>query len=205
MTLKKVGVSKFTGSLTEFRAKGDYMNKAKQKDPEHFKWTYDQFIQREIPEPYDYVCPGRPSELYAPDKSTLFLVLFAGWDETTGYSTFYGIEAPRTCLMRQALERGEISWEDFWTREGEVYRLIVPFNPGPLFIDVIPAAQMNQRAYQALRGHGSNSPYDIKEERLRRYWEVLPSAWQDQKSEAERSYTAYLSRCGHLLTKKNAA
>ena len=181
------------------------MSATTKKNPEHFRWTYDQFEQRERPEPYDCVFPGDPSELYAPDKSTSFLLLFAGWDETTGNTTFYGIEAPPTCLMRQALERGEISWEDFWTREGDVYRLIVPWNPGPLIIEVIPTAQMNQRAYHALRRHGSNSPYDIKEERLRRYWEVLPSAWKRRKSDAERSYKGYLARCGHLLTKKTAA
>ena len=181
------------------------MSAATKKNREQVRWTYDQFEQCESPEPYDGVSPGRPYELYTPDKATSFLLLFAGWDETTGNTTFYGIEAPRTCLMRQALERGEISWEDFWTREGEVYRFIVPWNPGPLIIDLIPASHMNQRAYQALRRHGSKSPYDIKEERLRGYWEVLPSAWKRRKAEAERSYKAYLERCGHLLSKKSAA
>ena len=82
---------------------------------------------------------------------------------------------------------------------------MAPFYPGPLIVNIIPISQMPRHALDVLRYHGSKSPYDIKEERLRRYWEVLPSAWQEGKSEAERSYKAYLSRCGHLLTKKTAA
>ena len=181
------------------------MSKISLKIPKIHKWTYEEFEEYSRPEPYNHVYPAHVSELVSPDKSTVFLLLFDGWTETTGYSTHYGIEAPHTCIMRQAFERGELSWEDFWTREGEVYRLIVPFNPGPLIINVIPTSQLPRPALDVLRLLGSKSPYDVKCENLRRYWEVLPSAWREQKSEAERSYKAYLSRCGHLLTKKTAA
>ena len=181
------------------------MNKIEQKRRKVHNWTYDEYAESSKPEPYNNVFPAQVSELVAPDKSTVFLLLFDGWNETTGYSTRYGIEAPHTCLMRQAFERGEISWEDFWTREGEVYRLMAPFNPGPLIINIIPISQMPRSALYVLRFLGNKSPYDVKCENLRRNWEVLPGAWQEGKSEAERSYKAYLSRCGHLLTKKAAA
>ena len=181
------------------------MSNIKQKHRKTYKWTYDEYAESSSPEPYDNVFPAQVSELVASDKSTALLLLFDGWNETTGYSTRYGIEAPHTCIMRQAFERGELSWEDFWTREGEVYRLMAPFNPGPLIINVIPTPQLPRSILDDLRFHGCNSPYDIKEERLRRYWEVLPSAWATEKSEAERSYKSYLDRCGHLLTKKTAA
>jgi hypothetical protein len=169
-----------------------------------FTWTYEQFIQRRKPEPYDFLIIGTSYELDAPDKSTVFLLLFAGWDETTGDTTFYGLEAPVTCPMRQAFEQGEISWEDFWTREGQIYRFLVPFNPGPLRIDVIPTSQVNKTARDAF-SYGTYSPYDIKHDRLRSSWEILPDAWKKKKAAAERSYKAYLARCGHRLTKKHAA
>ena len=181
------------------------MSKITQKRRKVYNWTYDEYAESSSPEPYDNVSPAQVSELVASDKSTALLLLFDGWNETTGYSTRYGIEAPHTCIMRQAFERGELSWEDFWTREGEVYRLMAPFNPGPLIVNIIPTSQLPRSVLDVLRFLGCKSPYDIKEERLRRYWEVLPSAWQEGKSEAERNYKAYLARCGHLLSKTSAA
>ena len=162
------------------------MNKIEQKNRKEYNWTYDEYSESSSHEPYNNVFPAQVSELVASDKSTSLLLLFDGWNETTGYSTHYGIEAPHTCIMRQAFERA-------------------PFNAGPLIVNIIPISQMPRHALDVLRFLGNKSPYDVKCENLRRNWEVLPCAWQEGKSEAERSYKAYLSRCGHLLTKKTAA
>lgn len=180
------------------------MIKVSQKKSKDFSWTFEQFNKLKISEPYDYLMIGASYELDTPDRSTTFLLLFGGFDENSFQTTFYGLEAPITCPMRQAFERGEISWEDFWTREGEIYRFLVPFNPGPLRIDIIPTSQMNQTARAAFH-YGIRSPYDIKHDQLKISWEILPDVWKNKKSAAERSYKSYLARCGHLLTKKSAA
>ena len=54
------------------------------KNPIQFHWTYEQFIQLRNPEPYDFLMIGTSYELDAPDKSTVFLLIFAGWDEKSG-------------------------------------------------------------------------------------------------------------------------
>lgn len=58
------------------------------------------------------------------------ILIFSKLKEDNGLVTYYGIEAPRNCPMREAFEWGEIEWEDFWTHKDVLYEITMPFNPG---------------------------------------------------------------------------
>jgi hypothetical protein len=171
---------------------------------EKFQWPYGLLENARTPPPYDRAINTLITELDAPDGSTTFLLKFFAFDEELGLATYYAIEAPRDCPMRQAFEWGHISWHEYWTHKTHLYELIIPFNPGPVTTTFITPEEIAPKEIANFHQLGHFSPNHLKLEQLELAWKNSIRNPARDEIEAERQYHEFLQRCAHRFPPRAA-
>ena len=167
------------------------------------KWTYEQRILMREPEPYDRALGPQLSELDSPDGSTTFLLIFGELNEDNGLVTYYGIEAPRNCPMREAFEWGEIEWEDYWTHKDVLYEVTMSFNPGPAVGRPITPVDLPANVIRTFRKYGSTFPYELKRRALALSLRIA-TLQNTNIEEPQQEYNDFMTRFGHRFKNKAA-
>ena len=179
------------------------MSNVARKKESHLEWTYQQRILRRISEPYDRTVGPKLVELDSPDASTTFLLMFAELNEDNGLVTYYGIEAPKDCPMREAFEWGEIEWEDYWTHKDVLYKVTMSFNPGPAIARPITPTGLPSNIIDTFRKYESIFPYELKRQALALSMKI--AIIQNVDIENNRQvYDDFMSRFGHRFKNKAA-
>ena len=178
--------------------------KPSKKNAPNYKWNYHHMRHRRQPEPYDQPHRAHLSELDAPDGSTVLLLRLVDFNEETGYMLHYAIEAPKGCPMREALEWGELAWDEFWTHKPYLYELMIPFHPGPVFTKLISPAEINPMAMARFRHLGQCSPYDLKRKSLETFSDCSAIPKETQLT-VRREYADFMARLGHRFANRKAA
>ena len=181
----------------------EYMSSKSDKNTPRLDWTYEQVTNWRRPEPWDRFTGATLTELDTPDGSATFLFILGNFAEDEGMLTFYGIEAPRHCVMRVAFEWGDITWDEYWTHRDSVCRLILPFSPGQIYASMISPTSidiMTQRRFQNL---DNLFPYEIKRLHLESSWKQAWATGQDPVK-AEWEYHEFMNRHGHRFSKSAA-
>jgi hypothetical protein len=143
------------------------------------------------------------SELDTPDRQTTLLFMSANFDESIYHLTYYGIEAPPNCPMRKGFEWGEITWDEFWTHQERLVKLVFPFDPGPVHAEFIGPDQINPRTRHFFQEYNDQSPYEMK----RRTLESLSKTTTIPEIDPIKAYQDYLkfmARHGAKLQKAAA-
>ncbi len=167
------------------------------------KWTYEQRILMREPEPYDRALGPQLGELDSPDGSTTFLLMFDKLNEENGLVTYYGIEAPRNCPMREAFEWGEMEWEGYWTHKDVLYEVTMSFNPGPAVGRPITTADLPANVIRTFRKYGSTFPYELKRRALALSLRIA-TLQNTNIEEPQQEYNDFMSRFGHRFKNKAA-
>ena len=173
------------------------------KKRNHIEWTYQQRLLRRIPEPYDATVGPILCELDSPDLSTKFLLIFDKLNEENGLVTYYGIEAPRNCPMREAFEWGEMEWEDYWTHKDVLYEVTMSFNPGPAVARPITPSDLPSNIIGTFRKYESIFPYELKRRALALSLRVAILEKRDS-DETQQEYNDFMFRFGHRFKNKAA-
>jgi hypothetical protein len=174
----------------------------KSQNPQPPTWTFDEFLLRE-PEPYDVrTCAGL-FEIDSPDLSTVIL-LENGFICDDGESMIlYAIEASRECPMRRAFEWGEITWHDYWSHKGWLFRIKFPFNPGPVTSTYIAPSQMDVDTLKRMKGLEGRYPYGLKLQQLELRCQSR-SIEKNNRERAEREYQKFMVKYGHRFSQDSA-
>jgi len=168
-----------------------------------YKWSYHEVMSLKVPEPFDIRAFIDLKELDAPDGSTAFLILYGGFNESAGDFTYYGIEAPRNCPMRHAFEWGELTWNEYWTHKDFLYRIVIPFDIGPVTSEIISPREMSENSKSTLSNIDHLCPYEIKRRTLQASTKWATNSPQDQLS-AEREYQQFMIQFGHRIPNRAA-
>jgi hypothetical protein len=155
------------------------------------------------PEPYDATVGPQLGELDSPDVSTALLLIFSKLNEDNGLVTYYGIEAPRNCPMREAFEWGELEWEDYWTHKDVLYEVTMSFNPGPAVGRLITPADLPPNIIRTFRKYGSIFPYELKRRALALSLRIA-ILQNTNIEEPQQEYNDFMDRFGHRFTNKAA-
>ncbi len=138
------------------------------------------------------------NEFVAPLDQTVFLSLLGngGEDENFDLSVvYYLIEAPRNCIMRQAFEIGEITFEEYWHHKGWLIEATIPSLSAQGYnLKYIHPSNMCQSAKEYLKNPSGESPVQQKHENLL-YQNSLRSCPQKHKKmleEMEKRYAGIL-------------
>ena len=167
------------------------------------KWTYEQRILLREPEPYDRTVGPKLGELDSPDVSTTLLLIFSKLNEDNGLVTYYGIEAPRNCPMREAFEWGEMEWQDYWTHKDVLYEVTMSFNPGPAVARPITPSDLPSNIIGTFRKYESIFPYELKRRALALSLRVAILEKRDS-DETQQEYNDFMFRFGHRFKNKAA-
>ena len=170
----------------------------------HFQWTYEEVGKTRRPEPYDRISEGNLRELDATDGSTAFLFRHIQMDEDTGYFIYLAIEAPRGCPMREAFEWGELTWDEYLTHRPFLYRLTIPFNPGPVITTQITPQEIPPFAMKRFRQMGDNFPYEFKRQQLELTMKHASLPRRDP-IKAKKEYEEFMARFDHRFAARKAA
>ena len=170
------------------------------KKPIPLTWTYDAFGKGSSPCPYDCFSPACLEELIAQDGVTVFLTKLSIHDLDADPAIYYGIEAPRSCPVRQSFEWGEISWADYWAHTGWLLKIEVPWNPGILKTSYITPDQIDATTHNDFKILGRRSPYDLKRQVLELRCD-LAKAGTGEAVTAEREYRQFMTMYGHRFAK----
>ena len=166
-------------------------------------WSTKPFYIYSEPEPHDQIFPGSLSEIACERDGTVFLMHQFAFDETRGIGHKLLIEAPRSCLMREAFEWGDISWLDFWCHKSWLLHLELPLGGGPVPGRFITPHEIDDFSRKLWTKYGHKGPYLHKEEQLRLGWEYgIPGT--QRARDAEREYTAFMLRHSHRFAKRAA-
>lgn len=148
-------------------------------------------------------------EITAPDGTEFLALLNPGpKDEETG--NFYGIEAPKSCPMRCALENGQISWFDYWHHKDWLISIEFNIYGGNGHTSYISPRELPEFVCERLIEAGSFSPYELKLQELE-----LGLHHCDKSSEfggpsevfedLKRQYSQFIQQYGHLLPSLKAS
>ena len=173
------------------------------KDQRILEWSYEQAIKWRCPEPYKDTVGPILMELDSPDKTTSFLLIFSKFNEDNGLVTYYGIEAPQNCPMREAFEWGEMEWEDFWTHKEILYEITMPFNPGPTVGRPIKPSELPPDIINRLRQKGNDYPYELMRRALALSLRIAIKQNTDIENN-QHAYDEFMKRFGHRFNKKAA-
>ena len=173
------------------------------KDHHILEWSYEQAIAYRHTEPYKRSLGPKLMELDSPDESTTFLLIFSKLNEDNGLVTYYGIEAPRNCPLREAFEWGEIEWEDYWTHKDVLYEVTMSFNPGPAVGRPIKPSELPQDTISRFRRLGNEYPYELMRQALALSLEIAIIQNADIENN-QHAYDDLMNRFGHRFKKKAA-
>ena len=105
--------------------------------------------------------------------------------------------------MREAFEWGNLTWDEYWTHKDYLYRLLVPFNLGPVVTTKIRSSEIDHQAMLWFRTLGDRFPYELKREQLELAWKH--SSWSGlDPVETERAYREFMKRFGHRFSLRAA-
>lgn len=156
-------------------------------------WTRDVLESFRYPEPYDICSAGQLKEINAPDGSSVFLMIHGYWDEASSLVVTYAVEAPSTCPIRMAFEKGDILWPEFWNHRGWLIRFSFNLFGGPVHAEYIKPEEIDQRTHVLLNHFRERSPFEIKRRQLESRWKYGHEYDADTKM-AERQYRDFFVR-----------
>ena len=181
----------------------EYMSSKNGKTTPRLDWAYQQVTNWRRPEPWDRFTGAILTELDTPDGSSTFLFILGSFAEDEGLLTFYGIEAPRQCLMREAFEWGEVTWDEYWTHRDSVCRVVLPFSSGQINASMISPTSIDFTTQRRFQNLGNHFPSELKRLHLENSWKQAWATGQDPVK-AEWVYRDFMNRHGHRFCKAAA-
>ena len=163
----------------------------------------DEHLENARETDYFELVAGFICELDDPARSTTFLMIEGFYDESTHSAVRYAIEAPASCLMRQAFERGALSWMDFWHHRGWLVRIDHDMTTRICKTTYIHPSQLDYLTMRAFQRYGEASPFEL----IRRNLESLcrsALSFGEDPSDYESQYREFMALHGAKFLREAA-